>query len=264
MTQIAAMLLSLGLAIDAAAPTRVARGTIAAFEVSHPPGPLRAKAVRDGGSPILVRVNSIGGDRHRIECFAVVEGTFDLVPFLEQVDGRPPVGLAPLTIEVFSQLPPNPGTDLYGLPESRLSLQGGARRWLALVAIAWLAVPIVAIVHRRLRRVETPPTPEPAAPPTAIERVRSLLDEAKRTSLDVEQRGRLELLVLAALREAAGGRGGLAETIAQLRRDPASASIVLEVERWLHAPGGDSRETAAIAKVEGLSQPSPPREGTAP
>lgn len=264
MITLAAVLLALGLAIDAAAPTRVARGTIASFEVSHPAGPLRAKAVRDGGSPILVRVNPIGGDRHRVECFAVVEGTFDLVPFLEQADGRPPIGLAALEVEVFSQLPPNPGTDLYGLPEPKLALSGGYRRWLAIAAIAWLAVPAVVIVRRRLQRLEPTPPAEPEVSPTAIARLRSLLEDAKRTTLGVEQQAQLELLLLKALREAAGGRSGLAESIARLRRDPASASVVLEVERWLHARNGEAREADAIAKVERFATPSPSREDAPP
>ncbi len=267
MTLLAALLLSLGLANDAATsadpPTRVARGTIASFEVSHPAGPLRAKAVRDGGSPILVRVNPIGGDRHRVECFAVVEGTFDLVPFLEQSDGRPPIGLAALEVEVYSQLPPNPGTDLYGLPEPRLALEGGYRRWLAIAAIAWLAVPVVVIVRRRLRRPEPMPPEEPVASPAAIDRLRSLLEDAKRTTLDVEQQAKLELLLLKALRDAAGGRAGFAESIARLRRDPASGPVVLEVERWLHARNGEAREADAIAKVERFATPSPTREDAA-
>ncbi|MGA1043784.1 MAG: hypothetical protein ACO3ZY_01055 [Phycisphaerales bacterium] len=241
MTLLAALLLSLGLANDAATsadpPTRVARGTIASFEVSHPAGPLRAKAVRDGGSPILVRVNPIGGDRHRVECFAVVEGTFDLVPFLEQSDGRPPIGLS--------------------------ALEGGYRRWLAIAAIAWLAVPVVVIVRRRLRRPEPMPPEEPVASPEAIDRLSSLLEDAKRTTLDVEQQARLELLLLKALREAAGGRAGLAESIAWLRRDPANGPVVLEVERWLHARNGEAREADAIAKVERFATPSPTREDAA-
>lgn len=244
-------------------PTRVARGTIAAFEVEHPAGPLRAKALRDGASPVLVRVNPLGGSRHLVECFGVVEGEFDLVPLLEQADGRPPTDLEPIRVEVFTQLPPNPGTDLYGLPEPSLALEGGYRLLLAVVALAWLAVPAVAIVRRRLRRVEAAPiAPEPREP-TAIERVQAILDEARRTPLDLEQRGRLELLLLKALREAAGTRGSLAESIAMLRRDPHAAPVVLEVERWLHASGGEARREAAIAKLEEASSSARTRDGAA-
>ena len=74
---------SLAIAGDPSPPTRVARGTIATFEVDHPAGPLRAKALRDGASPVLVRVNPLGGSRHLVECFGVVEGEFDLGRKLE-------------------------------------------------------------------------------------------------------------------------------------------------------------------------------------
>ncbi len=69
-------------------------------------------------------MNPLGEARHLVECFGIVEGTFDLVPYLEQADGRPPRDLDPIRVEVFTQLPPNPGTDLFGLPEPRLALEG--------------------------------------------------------------------------------------------------------------------------------------------
>lgn len=244
-------------------PTRVARGTIAAFEIEHAAGPLRAKALRDGASPVLVRVNPLGGSRHLVECFGVVEGEFDLVPLLEQADGRPPSDLAPIRVEVFTQLPANPGTDLYGLPEPSLALEGGYRVLLAAVALAWLAVPAVAIVRRRLRRVEAAPIEPAPHAPTALERVQAILDEARRTPLDTADRGRLELLLLKALREASGGSGSIAESIARLRRDARAAPVVLEVERWLHAQGGEARRDEALARLEEAASSARPSEGAA-
>ncbi len=237
------------------APTRVARGTIAAFEVEHPTGPLRAKALRGGSSPVLVRVNPIGSDSNRylVECFGVVEGEFDLAPLLEQADGRAAEGLPPLRVEVFTQLPPNPGTDLFGLPEPRLALDGGYRLAMLALAVAWVAIPVVVLVRRRLLR---PPPPRPAIEPTrptALDRLRELLTEARRTPLGVEDRGRLELLMLKALREAAGTADGIAEAVAKLRRDPIAAPTVREVERWLHAAGGEQHRAAAIDRLEGAA-----------
>ena len=254
---------SLAIAGDPSPPTRVARGTIATFEVDHPAGPLRAKALRDGASPVLVRVNPLGGSRHLVECFGVVEGEFDLVPLLEQADGRPPVDLAPLRVEVFTQLPPNPGTDLYGQPEPRLALEGRYRLLLAAVALAWIAVPIIAIVRRRLRRIEVAPIAPVASAPTALERMRSILDEARQAPLDTTQRGRLELLLLKALREASGGGGTVADAIARLRRDPHAAPLILEVERWLHAAGGEARRGEALARLEEAASSARPSEGAA-
>lgn len=243
---------------DAAPPTRVARGTVASFEIEHPAGPLRAKALRDGSSPILVRVAPLGGPRHRhrVECLGVVEGEFDLLPLLEQTDGRPPEGLEPLPVEIFSQLPPNPATDLYGLPEPRLGLESRYRAALGAIGLAWIAVPAVVVGRRLLRRppAEAPPPPPP---PTALERVRELLAEARNRPLDVAERGRFELLLLQALREAAPGAADLAEATAQLRRDPASAPTVRAVERWLHAAGdaesGDDAREAALSRASTIA-----------
>jgi hypothetical protein len=262
----AAILLAACLAApsDSPPPTRVARGTVAAFEIEHAAGPLRAKALRDGTSPILVRVNPLGDARHRVECFGVVEGEFDLVPYLEQADGRPPRDLAPIRVEVFTQLPPNPGTDLYGVPEPRLALEGGYRWLLAAVGLAWIAVPVAAIVRRRLRRVEAPPIVATAPEPTPLDRVRAILDEARGSPLDTAQRGRLELLLLKALRDAGGESGTIADAIARLRHDQRAAPVVREVERWLHAAGGESRRGDAIARLEQVAAPIRRGEGDAP
>jgi len=232
--------------------TRVPRGAIATFEIEHPAGPLRAKALRDGSTPILVRVAALGGPRHRhrIEYLGVVEGEFDLLPLLEQVDGRPPEGLSPLPVEIYTQLPPNPATDLYGLPEPTLGLEGRYRAALWTLGVVWLAVPVVAIARRLLRRPPPAPATEPP-PPSPLERVRALLEEAQARPLDVAERGRFELLLLQALRDAAPGAGDLAEATARLRREPASAPVVRAVERWLHVADGERRRDEALDRVTG-------------
>jgi len=232
--------------------TRVPRGTIATIEVEHPAGPLRAKALRDGNAPILVRVAPLGGPRHRhrVEYLGVVEGEFDLLPLLEQADGRPPEGLPPMPVEIYTQLPPNPTTDLYGLPEPTLGFEGRYRAALWVLGLVWLAVPVVAISRRLLRRPPPAPAPEPP-PPSPLERVRTLLEEAKARPLDVAERGRFELLLLQALRDAAPGAGDLAEATARLRREPASASVVRAVERWLHVADGERRRDEALDRVTG-------------
>ena len=70
-----AMLLAGGASADV---QRTARGTSGAFEVASGT-PLRAKALRDAASPVLVRVNEIAPERYRIEYIGTVEGAFDLV-----------------------------------------------------------------------------------------------------------------------------------------------------------------------------------------
>lgn len=244
--------------VSAAPPTRVARGTVAEFEIDHPAGPLRAKALRDGSSPILVRVSQLGGprQRHLIECLGVVEGEFDLLPLLEQTDGRPPEGLEPIRVAIFSQLPPIPTTDLYGLPEPAIGLESRYRLALGAIALAWLAVPTVVVARRLFRRAPEPPPP-PRPVPTALDRVRALLAEASTRSLDVAERGRFELLLLRGLREAAPGSADPAEATERLRRDPASAPTVRAVERWLHAVDGEGRRGEALDRVAGSIEGEP-------
>ena len=97
-----------------AQPPRTARGTTGAIDVASAQ-PLRAKAVRDSATPILVRVNALEAGRYRIEYIGALEGTFDLAPLIEQTDGRAADALPDLRVEVYTQLPPNHGTDVFGL-----------------------------------------------------------------------------------------------------------------------------------------------------
>ena len=84
---------------------------------------LRAKATRDLASTVLVRVTPIGEGHHRIDFIGSVEGAFDLLPYLEQVDGRPVSSVVvageartALAAEIFTQLPPGHGTDVFAAP----------------------------------------------------------------------------------------------------------------------------------------------------
>ena len=125
-------------------------------------------------------------------------------------------------------------------------------------------MPVAAIVRRRLRRVEAPPIVATAPEPTPLDRVRAILDEARGSPLDTAQRGRLELLLLKALRDAGGESGTIADAIARLRHDQRAAPVVREVERWLHAAGGESRRGDAIARLEQVAAPIRRGEGDAP
>ena len=89
-----------------AQPPRTARGTTGAIDVASAQ-PLRAKAVRDSATPMLVRVNALEAGRYRIEYIGALEGTFDLAPLIEQTDGRAADALPDLRVEVYTQLPPN-------------------------------------------------------------------------------------------------------------------------------------------------------------
>lgn len=242
---------------------RTARGTTGAFEVASSAA-LRAKAVRDAASPLLVRVNEIAPERYRIEYIGVVEGSFDVASLIERADGRAPEGLPDLRVEIFTQLPPNHGTDVFGLSAPGFSLAAHYSTALTAIIAIWTAVPAYFLVRRALRKKPAPPAPAPRAP-TVAERLFAIVDAARTRDLDTAERGKLELLLLQELRAAghgAAGRGSdtLADATAALRDDPNTAAIVRAVESWLHAPTAGDR-ARALEELELLRLGTRPAQG---
>ena len=239
-----------------AAVARAPRGAVGSIEVVHDAIELRAKATRDLASPVLVRVTPLGEGRHRIDFIGSVEGAFDLLPSLERVDGRPVSSVVvageartALAAEIFTQLPPGHGTDVFAAPTSGIGLREHYTALLWLAGAAWVAVPAVVVVRRRLSR----PAPAPQAPvstePTIVERLFAAVDEARARDLDARERGALELRLLRVLR--AGDARSLAEAVRTLRSDERTAAVVRAVEAWLHAPDGGERERA-LAEIDRL------------
>ena len=183
----------------------------------HATGALRAKPVRDAGTPVLVRVRAAddgSADTFTIEFLGAVEGTFDLLPLLETTDGRAPdaAALGDLRVEIFSQLPPVHGTDVFGLSAPGFDLRAHYTPVLGAIAAAWLAVPAIVLVRRWMRTPPPPPAP-PAPPPSAAERLLAELHAldarlAQGESPDADARGRIELLLFRVLRERAPDLGG--------------------------------------------------------
>jgi len=243
MTALPALILAAAIAASAA-PPRVARGTTGSVEIASD-APLRAKALRDAASPVLVRVNAAGPGRYRVEFIGTVEGAYDLAPLLERADGRAAEGLPDLRVEVFSQLPPNHGTDVFGLGADGFSIAAHYSLAMTALVAAWAAVPGYFVVRRLMRRRPEPPGPAAHLVLVGDGGERGAL-EARARELDARERGRLELLLL---RELRGGdaHASLADAIAALRDDARTAAVVRAVEAWLHAPTAGDRAQALDA-----------------
>ena len=235
--------------------SRAARGTTGVVELTYELAPLRAKATSDLTAPILARVAEIAPSKYRVEYMGLVSGSYDLTPYLEQSDGRPAQFAKPLFVEIFTQLPPNHGTDVFGLSAPSFGLRGQYRTILIAVGAAWVLVPI-AVVALRLARRKPPTAPAPVVhEPSLTERLFAIVDDARTRELTTDERGRLELLLLQTLRSAAqessSSPAALAAATEALRRDAVHGPVLRAVERWLHA---ESRGEAqhALQTLEAL------------
>lgn len=240
---------------DAPVLSRAARGTTGTLEISYALAPLRAKATSDLSAPLLVRVSEQAPTRYRIEYMGLVSGSYDLAPYLEQTDGRTAKFATPITIEIFTQLPPNHGTDVFGLSAPSFGIRGHYRTFLLAAGAIWILVPIAILALRLARRTPTP-TPTPVLrEPSLSERLFVIVDEARTREISVDERGRLELLLLQTLRTAMGtacaSPAALAEATASLRGDPTHGPVLRAVERWLHAENAGEAQRA-LASLDAL------------
>ncbi|MGH7133981.1 MAG: hypothetical protein ACREJO_18800 [Phycisphaerales bacterium] len=238
-----------------AEPTKAVRGLATQVDVEYAPR-LRARADQTPSSPILVRVSpgQTAGRQH-IEFIGAVAGEFDLRAHLEREDGRPLGDLAPIPISVVSRLPADHGVDLYGSSGSWMNWRAHYRELMWGAVALWVAVPVMVLVVRAIRRPrpEAPPPP-PAPPPSVADQLRSALEVVRDRPLTVEESGQLELLLLRYLGGGpAAGTADLASTLHAVRENEATRPLVLAVERWLHAKGGgDSSRGHAAAALEEL------------
>jgi hypothetical protein len=237
-------------------PTRASRGISARVEVEY--GPLlRARSEQSPTSPILVRVApQKGGKRQQIEFIGAVAGTFDLRDFLEREDGAPLADLPAIPVSIESKLPPGHGTDLYDSEESWFNWRAHYRELMWGAVGLWALAPVVYLIVRRAR---TPAAAAPVAPPapalTIGEQLREAIESAGSRVLSVDERAKLELLVIRYFsdRIAVDAAGDPARTLGRLREHPESSGLVIAIERWLHArASGDEARAQASAALQEL------------
>lgn len=233
---------------------RAPRGVTGSLEIEYQPrnadSSLRAKAMRDSTAPLMARVTPLGNARYRIEYLGVVSGNYDLAALLEESDGRATSNLAALQVEIFTQLPLQHGTDVFGLANTDFGISAYYRVMLGSLIVLWCLIPIIVMIRRSLRRAPIVPVEIAVVNPNARDMLRDAVAAAGSRELTLEERARLELLLLQVLRDenATTGDGTahdaslatLADAMTALRRNAHSAPIVLAVERWLHAHDDDA------------------------
>ena len=239
---------------------RAPRGASGSIEITAPGLALRAKATSDTTAPILVRVTHGEGDTYRVEYLGLVSGRYDLAPYLEQVDGRAASSLGTLEVEVFTQLPPNAGTDVFGLDAPSFGFAAHYRTILATIGAAWIAIPLFVLIRRALKPKAAPAHIIEPKIITTEDLLFAAVDAARARELSVDERGRLELLLLQVLRETGHGDVARSETPADLaramrslREDDRSGVVVRAVERWLHA-SNETERAAALDAIDALRQ----------
>lgn len=253
----AALVASAGLASPSLADvTQATRGLAARVSVNYP-APLRPRGDQTVQSPVRVRVEP-GPGGQVIEFIGNQAGDFDLRDYLCREDGAAITDLPALPIHVVSRLPGGHASDLFGTDEMPSLSGGGYRAILVALGAAWVLAPVVVFTRRALRARPAPVVAAPApSPPTLAERIGRVIESAKGRAMSAEERAGLELMVIRYLCERTGRamvpREDHARTLEALRTDARTRTVVLSIERWLHA-GSEAGERDAGAAFDAIAQ----------
>lgn len=232
------------------------------IEVNLPGTLLETKPV-DEKSAIILRIADtrphgtlIGYD---LRYMGLEPGQYDLRNLLVRKDGSATNDLPPLRVRITGLLPAFHRGELIEQPHGALVFVGGYRRVLILLASLWVLA-LIPLWLRGRRRSAVQILDVPAAPPTLVERLQPLIEQAAAGRLDIEGRARLERLLLSHWQEQWHLEGQTqAEGIAALRQHPEAGVLLRTLEDWLHRPpGGVPVDVAALLAPYRQSGSPPP------
>lgn len=218
-----------------------------------PGSAVQAKPVVDPGrADALVRIKHEythgSGFRYDIEITPFIEGDLDLGDYLERKDGTSMDDVPDLPIFVEAMLDPDvlqPKDPDVPQPGK----VGGYRKLQFAVGAAWF-LGLLALIFAFRRKPEVDSTGAGVARLSLADRLRPLVEEARKSELSNERRAELERLLVAHWRK----RKGLddmpaAKAVAQLRSDDEAGPLLRQLEEWLHRPVDASRSAVDVAAL---------------
>lgn len=206
-------------------------------EINLPGTLLRSKNIETRDQALVVRITdsfaTADGFRYNFQYHGLEPGKYDVVEYLERVDGSDMGSLPKVMVEIVPILPPGqiePNKLIYQSSFFRdyylpILVAGGAI-WLTGL---WL---ILFWGRGKFRRVD--PTRHQV---TVAQRIRPLVEKAVNGELSSAERGELERTMVAFWqRKLRMQSTPPAEMMAKLRSNPESQGLFLQLENWLHRP----------------------------
>jgi hypothetical protein len=257
----------------AAAPSPTTMPTVGVegkIELALPGSLLHAKPVTDK-APLLLRIASTQPAPRRedvwydLRYMGLVPGQHDLKNYLVRADGSPTGELPSIPVNVLGLLPEDHKGELVRANSARWPFFGGYRILMGAVAGLWAAMFVPLIFYRRKKRAQI------VAPPpvrkTVADRLRPLIDQAARGTLSVEEKGKLERMLLWYWQQRLDlTADSPADAIAALRRHDKAGELLRALEEWLHRRPGTATTTdvnALLAPYRDVPDPGEAREPAA-
>jgi hypothetical protein len=250
-------------AADTNAPHAI--GIEGRLSVDLPRGDYRPRPLDDRTELILriERVQPVPPNQHRYEFhyMGLETGDYRLAEYLIRPDGSRPDELGDLRVRVRAVLPENHDGKLNAYVPRRFPFLGGYRAALVALTVLWVGGIITFIVLSRRKRVVAAPAvvvPEPSF----AERIRPLVLEAAEGRLDLEGQATLERLLMGFWREKLNLSDlPIAEALSRLKLHAEAGELLRALERWLHRPGGVSREEISALLEPYRKIPAPATSG---
>ncbi len=255
-------ILGFGICLQAATNTASRNiGIEGGVAINLPRADYRPRPLDDRTELILriERVTTLATNQHRYEFFymGLEPGAYKLADFLIHPDGTRPDELGDLRIQVRAMLPEDHDGKLNAYVPRLFPFVGGYRAALIVLAVLWVGGIAAFIYFSRKKRVVVAPVFAPPAPSFA-ERLRPLVEEAAAGKLSVEGQANLERLIMGYWREKLNlSELRLADAIARLKAHAEAGELLRALERWLHRPGGATREEIASLLQPYRNMPEP-------
>ena len=255
--------------VAATSPTTMPTvGVEGKIEIALPGTLLQAKPVTDK-APLLLRIASTQPAPRRedvwydLRYMGLVPGAHDLKNYLVRADGSSTADLPTIQVAVLGLLPEDHKGELVRNGGARWPFFGGYRVMMVVVAVLWVGLLAPLIFWRRQKRVKVEAAPPPRK--TFADRLRPLIDRAAAGTLTIEEKGKLERMLLWYWQQRLDLTGDSpAEAIAALRRHEQAGELLRALEAWLHRRPGSAAMTtdvnALLAPYRDAPDPGETRE----
>lgn len=209
----------------------------------------------DDRTELILRIESITtltNSQHRYDFYymGLEPGLYKLADYLIRPDGSRPDELGDIRIQVRALLPDDHDGKLNAYVPRLFPFIGGYRVMLVMLAVVWMGGIAAFIIASRKRRIVEAPVLGPPEPSLA-ERLRPLVEAAAMGQLSVEGQAALERMLMGYWREKLRLPDvRMADALMRLKAHTEAGELLRALERWLHRPGGASKE-----EVVSLLQP---------
>lgn len=185
-------------------------------------------------------------------------GWYDLRQYLQHVDGSEMTEGERALVKIISILPEDHDLSLNQFEGPNPGISSWYRVLIAAVGVLW-AMPIIALIARKLRGQEPALIEPPATEPDLWAMLEPLLKQLATGELSIRQRARLEMLALGAwAKKLKIDLRQRRTAISALRNHPGAGKAVSMLERWLHSPSADLGALRTEAASVLIPPPEPP------